>query len=284
VRFKKPKPPKGKEKVQPASRFPTIVAGFPDFWQPAHDRHPQFYKAAGDLIQLVNEVIRRPLTGQLQIVLGFMTGTVSNSLGALITLSMNGYGHDALRISRGMFETSVNAAYLQRHQSEVGDFLDYHWVNQKKRLEYMEQHCPEAFKRLPAGTVTEANTEYARVLPRFADKRGKPRSSWSSKSVRARAEEVGLGEFYPTFYAEASGVHHCDFAGLATQSISGRLQVDIAPSFAGIKDALMMGHQCVPLVIESINKVADLGLDAQLSAACAAYVEAWRPGGSNIKF
>ena len=113
-------------------------------------------------------------------VLGFMTGIVSNSFGALITLSMNGYGHDALRISRGMFEISVNAAYLQRHPDEVDDFLDYHWVDQKKRLEYMEQHYPEGLKRLPANTIAEANAEYAKVLPRFAGKSGRPRGSWSN--------------------------------------------------------------------------------------------------------
>lgn len=37
----------------------------------------------------------------------------------------------------------------------------------------------------------------------------------------------------------------------------------------------MMGHQCVLVVVDSINKVADLGLDDRLSAA---YVEVWRTG------
>jgi hypothetical protein len=105
-----------------------------------------------------------------------MAGMVSNSFGALITLTLNGYGHDALRISRGMFEISVNAAYLQRHPEEVDDFLDYHWVNQRKRLDYMKQHDPEALRRLPAESISAVNTEYARVLARFADKVGKPRN------------------------------------------------------------------------------------------------------------
>jgi hypothetical protein len=282
MRFKKPKPLSGETRDRPVSGLPRVVAGFPEFWQPAYDRFSKFYKAASGLVPLVNGVIRRPLKGRLQIVLGFMTGTVSNSFGALITLSMNGFGYDALRISRGMFEISVNAAYLQRHPDEVDDFLDYHWVNQKKRLEYMERHCLEDFRRLPANTISEANTKYAKVLPRFADKSGKPRRSWSKKSIRARAEEVGLGEFYPTFYAHASGVHHGDFAGLAAQAIKNRLQVEIAPSFAGTKDALMMGHQCVIVVVDSINRLAELGIDDQLNAACAAYVEAWRTGSCDV--
>jgi hypothetical protein len=279
MRFKKPKPLSHKARARPLAGFPEVIAGFREFWQPAYDRFPKFYKAASDLVPLVNQVIRRPLSGRLQIVLGFMTGIVSNSFGALITLSMNGFGHDALRISRGMFEVSVNATYLQRHPDEVDDFLDYHWVDQKKRLEYMELHSPESLGHLSADIVAQVNAEYAKVLPRFADKRGKPRGSWCKKNIRDRADEVGLGMFYPTFYAYASGVHHGDFAGLAAQAIENRLKVDIAPSFAGIKDALMMGHQCVIVVVDSINRLANLGIDEQLNAACAAYVEVWRTDG-----
>ena len=38
----------------------------------------------------------------------------------------------------------------------------------------------------------------------------------------------------------------------------------------------MMGHQAVIAVIDSLNKVAELGIDDQLSAVCATYVETWR--------
>src|ERR1039458_6041043 len=138
-----------------------------------------------------------------------------------------------------MFEISVNAAYLQRHPDEVDDYLDYHWVNQKKLLEYMKEGCAERFLRLQPSTIAEVNTQYAKVLPRFADRTGKPRGSWSKKNIRARAEEVGLGAFYPTFYAHASAVHHGDFAGLAAQAVAHRLEVVIAASFAGIYEAPM---------------------------------------------
>jgi hypothetical protein len=281
MRLRKPKPVSIKKAprsttTRSVAGFPRVIAGFPEFWQPAHDQFPKFYKAATDLVPLVNDVIKRPLKGQLQIVLGFMAGIVSNSFGALITLSLNGYGHDALRISRGMFEASVNAAYLQHHPEDVDDFLDYHWVHQKKLLDYMEKHYPEGFALIEAKTIAETNTEYARVLPRFADKSGKPRVSWCKKNVRARAEEVGLGEFYPSFYTYVSGIHHGDIAGVTAQAVKNRLEVELAPSFAGIEDALMMGHQCVIVVVDVLNKVAALGIDDELSAACAAYTETWK--------
>ncbi len=101
--------------------------------------------------------------------------------------------------------------------------------------------------------IKETNEGYARVLPRFADKDGKPRQSWSKKSILARVEEVGLGGFYQSFYVEASGVLHGDIAGLLLQLDKNTLQVDTAPSPAGIKGALMMGHQRVLMVLESLN-------------------------------
>jgi len=276
-RFKRRKSISAHQRVWPVPAPPRVIAGFPEFWQPAYDRFPNFYKATTGLVPLVNEVLKKPLTGQLQIVLGFMGGIVSNSLGALITLCLNGYGQDALRVARGMFETSVNAAYLQLHRDEVDDYVDYHWVKQKKLLDYMTKHHPEDAKRIPAKTVADVDAEYAKVSPRFTDKFGKVRNSWCKNSIRRRAEEVGLGEFYPTFYARASGIHHGDIAGLTAQAKRGRLlEVELAPSFVDVKDALMMGHQCVIVVIDALNKVAVLGIDNQLNAAIAAYGDAWK--------
>jgi hypothetical protein len=95
-----------------------VVAGFPEFWQKAHDRYPRFFEAADHLMPLVNTILAKPVGGQLQRIFHYMTAIASNSLGSLITLALNGYGHDAVRIARGMFETAVNAAYLANPYSQ----------------------------------------------------------------------------------------------------------------------------------------------------------------------
>jgi hypothetical protein len=82
MRLKKPKPLSGEMRARPVSRLPSVVAGFPDFWRPAHDRFPRFYRAATDVVSLVNQVISAPLRGRLQIVLGFMTGILQFIRGA----------------------------------------------------------------------------------------------------------------------------------------------------------------------------------------------------------
>lgn len=80
-----------------------VVAGFPDFWQRAHDRFPLFFKAAGDLAPLQNEIFRKPVSEPLHKVLRHIAKIVSNSMGAVIVLVLNEYGNDAIKVARSMF-------------------------------------------------------------------------------------------------------------------------------------------------------------------------------------
>jgi hypothetical protein len=278
ARFKKPKPLSRSRSacVPVVAGFPGVIAGFPEFWQKAHDRCPAFFKAANELVPLVNRVLTKPVKGQLQVVLHFFSGIVANSFGSLITLTLNGYGHDAMRISRGMFEAAVNAAYLKLHREEIGDFLNYHWIRQKKLYDYMQKSYPDGLKRISPEAIADMHVEYPKVVSQYLDKNGKVRGSWCKNSIQKRAKEVGLGELYSTFYFFASSIHHGDIGGLSAQALEGRLQVDIAPSFAMMKDALMMGHNAVLIVIDALNKEAQFSLDKEISEACSAYMSAWK--------
>jgi hypothetical protein len=64
-------------------------------------------------------------------------------------LALNGYGHDAMRIARGMYEAAVNATYLKLHPDEIDDYVDYHWVIQKKLYDYMQRYDPELLGKIP---------------------------------------------------------------------------------------------------------------------------------------
>jgi len=257
-RIKKPKPlfrkkPPPGSSVAAGAGFHGVTAGFPEFWQKAHDHCPEVFKAAYDLVPRVKSFLQRPVKGPLATLEYFLTAIVANSLGALITLALNGYGHDAVRVARGMYEAAVNATYLKLHPTEVDDYVEFHWVRQKKLLDYFQRYSPSDLSRIPAKSIAEINAEFTRVAPLFQDSRGKPRGSWCKKDLRARAEEVGLGEFHPTFYAYASGIHHGDIDGLIAQSANNALRVELAPSFDGMRDALIMGSIAVVLVLTSLN-------------------------------
>ena len=252
-----------------------IVAGFPEFLHKAHDAFLPFFAATDQLVPLVNAVLAKPIRGQLPRILPYMTAIISNSLGSLMTLALNGYGHDAVRIARGMFENSVNAAYLAKHPTEVQDYLDYHWIRQRRLLDYMRKGDPALFHLLRQSDIHDIDTEYAKVVPRFTSQNGKVRKDWCANNLRQRTEVVGMGKFYPTFYGYASSIHHGDIGGLAAQISAGKFQTDIAPSFHAIRDALIMGHQAVIVVIDNFNDVAALGLADEIKTAVEGFQKAW---------
>jgi hypothetical protein len=47
-----------------------VDAGFPEMWQPVHDKYKLFFEAAGELQPIVNEMIKQPLEGQLPQMIG----------------------------------------------------------------------------------------------------------------------------------------------------------------------------------------------------------------------
>jgi hypothetical protein len=111
--------------------------------------------------------------------------------GLMPKLALNGYGKDAMRIARGMYEIAVNAAYLAKHPTEIDDFFDYQWVQQKKRYEYLQKYDPQTASRLTQQQLSQMTTELAKVASRFQDPKTKRwRTSWCSKSVRERADDV----------------------------------------------------------------------------------------------
>ena len=46
----------------------------------------------------------------------------ANSYGALLTLVLNGYGQDAMKIARSIYETELNGFWLKNHPEDLDDF------------------------------------------------------------------------------------------------------------------------------------------------------------------
>jgi len=72
-----------------------------------------------------------------------------------------------------------------------------------------------------------------------------------------------------------SSIHHGDIGGLAAQISTGKFQTEIAPSFHADRDALIMGHQSVIVVIDNFNDVAALGLADEIKAAVEGFQKTW---------
>lgn len=252
-----------------------VTAGFPEFWQRVYDEFPLFFSALPELTDIQNQIFRQPVSEPLHKVLRHIAKIVSNSLGAVITLVLNGYGNDALRVARSMFEGAVITGYLRRHPEELDNYLDWHWVHQEHLYRYMEKHYPDGLKRLNAKAVEEMKGKFEAEKLRFADRRGRLRSSWKKKPLRQMAEELGLGQLYDTVYFLTSSMHHLDFGGLSAQSEEDSMDVDIAPSQNWLDQALISAHSAVLHCLSHYNEEAQLGMDRDLETAAEKFKQAW---------
>lgn len=241
----------------------TVVAvGFPEVWQPVYDKYRLFFELAGKLRPIVNEMTQRPMVGQLSQIVCRMVLGAANTNGALLTLVLNGYGHDAMKLARSIYETEINISWLKRHPEDVNDFIDYLIVRQKRTYDLMTK---EQQQQVPKESYDRMMTKYAEVLPRFATGRDKsrPRNEWCRVKIYERATEAGLLDLHRTFYSWASSMHHGDIGGLSSQADSEG-KADVAPSCSWLEDALVSGFGSLLRCLGHFDEIAQLGFRERL--------------------
>jgi hypothetical protein len=75
---------------------PGIIAGLPEMWQPVYQKYEPFFEFAEQLAPIVYDIIKTPVGGKLNQIVGRMVASASNTHGALLTLVLNSYDHDAM--------------------------------------------------------------------------------------------------------------------------------------------------------------------------------------------
>jgi hypothetical protein len=256
------------------------AVGFPDFWQHVHDKFPKFFGAASaEVILIGNEAFKGLLSRPIDKLARHISRSVWNSFGSVMLLALNGCGVDAMKLGRGMFEASVTLGYLRLHQELADDFLDYHFVIQKQRNDFMREHAPEQLKRVSEDLQKEIEDGFARVAPKFRNRDGKIRLSWSKVSIREMAKAVGKEKLYLAFYRFASSMHHSDIGGLFAQlealESDDVLDVDLVPSDAWLKEALIISHGAVISVLRDYSEITNLGNEQFVERADKSFLEAW---------
>src|ERR1019366_4677799 len=91
------------------------VAGFREMWQPVYSKYKAFFECAFKLQGIVGEMITSPVHGQLPQIIGQMAAAASNTYGAILTLVLNGFGNDAMKLARSLFEIELNILRLKNH-------------------------------------------------------------------------------------------------------------------------------------------------------------------------
>jgi hypothetical protein len=240
-----------------------VLPGFPDFWDTVAEKYPRALAAMPEILPLANEIFAIPMKEPVHKICRMLSKNIFTSCSALQLLCVNGFGVDAMRVARSMFEGAVSVAYLREHPDESDDFIDFYWIRKKRLQDYIEQYEPETTKGVPLKLRQRVLHEYARVLPRFQDKNGRVRGRWSKKSFPQLAKEVGVFGLYRTFYDTTSSMHHMDIAGVISQMEDSKdtlvCDADVAPSMRWIDDALIAGHTAVVLSLTNYIDLTGVG-------------------------
>ena len=104
-----------------------------EMWRPVYTKYKLFFDCAIKLGPIVSDILQSPIEGKLLQVVGRMVAATVNSYGALLTLVLNGYGQDAMKIARSLYEAELNILWLKNHPEDLADFLDYHLIQQKRK-------------------------------------------------------------------------------------------------------------------------------------------------------
>ena len=112
------------------------------------EQHEVTLRASMELVKISNGLLYEPVAEPLHKVMRAITRVVVNSNGAVITTATYGYGNDAAKIVRSMFEGTVTIAWLRKKPKLVFDYIDYHKVKLWQQYQTAAAKDPDLAKRL----------------------------------------------------------------------------------------------------------------------------------------
>lgn len=250
----------------------SVEFGFPDFWPKVYSEHKSRFDALGDLIQLGNEMIGTAevssSTSVQNVICALARGTVSGASEARV-LCGNGCGAGAMKVVRGMFESRWIAEYLCRNPDDVQDYLDFSKVLLWRRVCWLQKSNLNHANRISPDQLKKVETDLNQVKDRFTDKAGRLRTTWSKKSIREMAEEIGQKDAYNLPYAIACSIHHANFEGLLTNfAFDDETPIpDPPPSKAWVAKSLTAAWASLWFALNTLNKACGLQYEEHLNAS-----------------
>jgi hypothetical protein len=269
LRIKKPQ--------APPSRRQQGTGGFPEFWPKAVELNPLAFEEIEKLVQFQNELFRKMWNEQRLQVFRHIAKLCMNSLGAVVVLCLNGYGHDALKLARNIYEGHLTIAYLEKHPDELDDYVEYYHIAKKQQLDALIAIGTDV-SSLAHYDREQIEREYERVEARF--RKGKhPRPHWCKVGVWGMAEAVEMKDHYKLFYSDVSHLQHVSIWGISNQANDPTGDADTAPSKNRVPVALMAAHLYSVFALEVYNRSANLGFDEAIEQAREGFHRAWGKDG-----
>jgi hypothetical protein len=248
----------------------TVIAGFPEMWNPVFQKYKPFFAAVEQLVSLHNRVIRVPVKGQALEVVGRLLHLMTNDYGAVLALVMNGYGVQAMKIVRSMFEAECNIHYLKNNPDAINDYVDFNIIERKDLYDLMDD---EQKSKLDPADVASMLAEYDAIVPRFT-KNGKIRRDWFEKTLYQRAEAAGLKELYVTIYRWTCSMHHADFSSIVYSHDARAGDLSMAPSDAWLDQALVNAHGSFLRALHYYIDMINVSFESEMQELVTQYKEA----------
>ena len=253
-----------------------VEIGFPKFRSHVYAKYSVPIQEAVKLSELASVMFKKPVSEPLHQVIGRIASIVTNSLGAVVLLVLNGYGHDAMRIVRSMFEGAVTVAFLKRHPEQFQDYWAFRHIRRKRSYNVMLKHFSAKAQKISPEKVAQMEQHCLSVVNQFKDKRGKVRHRWSSVGLAEMAKEVGMEWEYRTVYSWTSSMLHVDIGALSLQADPVTKEGDAAPSQEWLGESLITAHRSVLQVLDNYNEIARLGFDTEIQTATDGFMTAWK--------
>ena len=259
----------------------VVQFGNPDFWQEAYDSFPRFWAVIHRAADALNNVTMKRVYENVEphqkviLNLGLLSAV---SVMELITLVGNGFGLGAMKVARTLLESAINAEYLRMFSEECDNYLEWHWVEQYKMLEYMRQHMPKEFAQLRSENIDETKAGFDRARNRYLRRDGSLMGSWCRLDLGARSAKVGFEEPYKLVYPMGSKLIHGTFGGLAMHfdADAEESRIGMPPSPKYCAQALVGAHGCLIRIVETVSKTFGVTSSPSVQELLADYESVWR--------
>lgn len=238
--------------MAPAERL-SAVFGYEEFWPEVYAEFSARFNAVGALIRLGDEMVNAAGGAgdgpARDVIRSLSRATITGACEAVL-LCGNGFGAGAMKVVRGMYESRWTAEYLRRHPAEVEDYLEFRKILLWRRIHWLHENSPNEANRIPPEEMKRLKDDYEQAKARL-----KNELSWSKKSIRKIAVEIGCEKEYELPYAIACSIHHHNFEGLAAHFAleGGVAKPNPPPSRAWVKQALTAAFANLWFALNTLN-------------------------------
>lgn len=259
------------------------VFGFPDFIPTVEAEYPRFFEVGPRVLNAMHSIADReyaaPAPHQRAILnLSMLAGI---SVIEIVTLTVNGLGHGAMRILRSLMETAINIEFFRLRPGAFEDYREWVHVERFRQIEFVRQHLQAVFATIEPEIIASIQREMDRVRPRFEHLRRdgtiKLRGSWSAQNLAERAVVAGFSETYKTINPLASSFVHETMFGLIEhfKARNDPHRVEIPPTLDWSAQSLSGAHDCMVRIVKTLSETFGVAPEPTVETLIKEWHYAW---------